>query len=98
MSKEYILDPIFTVDQYVDYKIKGYKDSKIANDLYVSYQTLERWKTRHGVNRKMVNQRRYEIMLDTIKSGVKLGVISQKMRLTDRQCQRIRKEFGVTFS
>jgi DNA-binding transcriptional regulator YiaG len=95
---KYILDSIFTVDQYIGMKLKGYRDSKIAMDLYVSYQTLERWKTRHGINRKLVNEKRYEVMMEMIKSGVKLGSIPAKMKLTPRQCQRIRKEYGVTFN
>lgn len=88
-----ILDNIFTVDDYINRKILGQNDDLIAQSLFVSEHTLERWKTKNRVKRYDVNKKRYSIITEMINNGFKLKDISNKLSLTVRQIRNIRNQF-----
>lgn len=90
-----LLDSVLTTDDYILRKINRDEDDKIAFDLAVSPHTLERWKTKVGVRRYHVNQKRYQIIMEMKAKGKDIYEIARKLHMTPRNCLYVIKQFST---
>lgn len=92
-KNESVLDDILTPQLYVNYKFDGCDDEWIAFDLHVNLTTLERWKTRHGVNRQLVNRERYKFIKEQMGLGRTAKEVAIDLHITTRNVYHILKQY-----
>lgn len=95
IRKTNLLDSTFTIKEYIEKKINLESDTKIASDLFVCKKTFERWKTKVGVTRYQVNEKRYSIINKMLKNGYHLDEIANKLQISSRNCRYIINKFMV---